>query len=302
MHNALIQLNEQFGIKNQLYFELENDFFMIIVDNKYAKAKISVYGGQVLSYLPANQTEDLLFLSEKAIYQQGKAIRGGIPICWPWFADDTSGFGRPAHGFARNQQWNVLATDGNADGSTRVVLALQHNDDSIAVWPYEFQLKLEITIGPTLNIKLTTNNIGGESFDITQALHAYLNIGDVRAVSVADLDGIAYIDKTDDFVQKLQSGNLVVSGETDRVYQSPPSKLVVNDSALNRKLTLESIGCKTAVIWNPWDKIAASMADVQDEDYKVFMGVEAANADGDVITVAAGASHCLQANYSIIAN
>ncbi len=300
MHTALIQLNEQFGIENQLYFELENDFLMIIVDNKHANAKISVYGGQVLSYLPANQTEDLLFLSEKAIYQPGKAIRGGIPICWPWFANDTSGLGRPAHGFARNQQWNVLATDGNADGSTRVVLALQHNDDSIAVWPHEFELELEITIGPTLNIKLTTNNIGGESFELTQALHAYLNIGDINAISVTGLDGVAYIDKTDGFEQKSQSGDLVINGEMDRVYQSPPSKLVVNDSALNRKLILESTGCNTAVIWNPWEKNTASMVDLKKGDYKVFMGLEAANADGDVIIVPAGESHCLQASYSII--
>ncbi|NQZ54060.1 MAG: D-hexose-6-phosphate mutarotase [Piscirickettsiaceae bacterium] len=299
MYNTLAQLNEQFGTQNQINFELENGFIMMNIVNQYASAKISIYGGQVLSYLPHGQTEDLLYLSKKAIYQQGKAIRGGIPICWPWFADDTSGYGRPAHGFARNQQWKVLATMENTDGSTVVTLGLYDTDDSVAVWPYKFELKLDITVSEKLEIKLTTKNTGRKSFEITQALHAYLNVGNINNLTIANLNGISYVDKTDNFVHKTQVGDVVITAETDRVYQSSPEELIVDDLDINRKIVMESRGCNTAVIWNPWKNTAESMVDLQDEDYKVFIGVEAANADGDVIMIPAGGIHCLQASYSI---
>ena len=299
MYNTLAQLNEQFGTQNQINFELENGFIMMNIVNQYASAKISIYGGQVLSYLPHGQTEELLYLRKKAIYQQGKAIRGGIPICWPWFADDTSGYGRPAHGFARNQQWKVLATMENTDGSTVVTLGLYDTDDSVAVWPYKFELKLDITVSEKLEIKLTTKNTGRKSFEITQALHAYLNVGNINNLTIANLNGISYVDKTDNFVHKTQVGDVVITAETDRVYQSSPEELIVDDLDINRKIVMESRGCNTAVIWNPWKNTAESMVDLQDEDYKVFIGVEAANADGDVIMIPAGGIHCLQASYSI---
>jgi glucose-6-phosphate 1-epimerase len=299
MRNTLAQLNEQFLTQNQINFELENGFIMMNIVNQYASAKISIYGGQVLSYLPHGQTEDLLYLSKKAIYQQGKAIRGGIPICWPWFADDTSGYERPAHGFARNQEWKVLATMENTDGSTVVTLGLYDTDDSVAIWPYKFELKLDITVSEKLEIKLTTKNTGRKPFEITQALHAYLNVGNINNLTIANLNGISYVDKTDDFVLKTQVGDVVITAETDRVYQSSPEELIVDDLDINRKIVMESIGCKTAVIWNPWKNTAESCVDLQDEDYKVFIGVEAANADGDVIMIPAGGKHCLQASYSI---
>lgn len=298
MYNTLAQLNEQFGTQ-KINFELENGFIMMNIVNQYASAKISIYGGQVLSYLPHGQTEDLLYLSKKAIYQQGKAIRGGIPICWPWFADDTSGYGRPAHGFARNQQWKVLATMENTDGSTVVTLGLYDTDDSVAVWPYKFELKLDITVSEKLEIKLTTKNTGRKPFEITQALHAYLNVGNINNLTIANLNGISYVDKTDNFVHKTQVGDVVITAETDRVYQSSPEELIVDDLDINRKIVMESRGCNTAVIWNPWKNTAESIVDLQDEDYKVFIGVEAANADGDVIMIPAGGIHCLQASYSI---
>jgi len=299
MHNTLAQLNEQFGTQKQINFELENGFIMMNIVNQYASAKISIYGGQVLSYLPHGQTDDLLYLSKKAIYQQGKAIRGGIPICWPWFGDDTSGYGQTAHGFARNQEWKVLTTMENTDGSTAVTLGLYDTDDSVAVWPYKFELKLDISVSEKLEIKLTTKNTGRKPFEITQALHAYLNVGNINNLTISNLNGISYVDKTDYFAHKTQVGDVVITAETDRVYQSSPEELIVNDLDINRKIVMESRGCNTTVIWNPWKNTAESIVDLQDEDYKVFIGVEAANADGDVIMIPAGGIHCLQASYSI---
>lgn len=299
MHNTLAQLNEQFGTQKKINFELENGFIMMNIINQYASAKISIYGGQVLSYLPHGQTDDLLYLSKKAIYQQGKAIRGGIPICWPWFGDDTSGYGQTAHGFARNQEWKVLTTMENTDGSTAVTLGLYDTDDSVAVWPYKFELKLDISVSEKLEIKLTTKNTGRKPFEITQALHAYLNVGNINNLTISNLNGISYVDKTDYFAHKTQVGDVVITAETDRVYQSSPEELIVNDLDINRKIVMESRGCNTTVIWNPWKNTAESIVDLQDEDYKVFIGVEAANADGDVIMIPAGGIHCLQASYSI---
>jgi glucose-6-phosphate 1-epimerase len=289
-----------YEIENELQFvDIEHGFTYIEINNARAHATISTYSGQVLSYRPKSQKDDLLFVSDTAYYEEGKAIKGGIPVCWPWFGADPENQGRPAHGFVRNRQWEVTGSASLEDGSTRVVLGLADSDETRQIWPNAFELRIEITVGDTLRVALVTRNTGSESVTISQALHTYFYVGDIARVQVHGLDGLQYLDKVDDFAEKTQAGPVIVDSEVDRIYKGVGGELVIDDAALGRRIRIASRGCSTAVVWNPWIEVAASMADLGDDDYKNMICVETANAGPESVEIAAGDEYCLEAEYTI---
>lgn len=296
------ELNTKHKIADQLEFIAGNGGLpMIRVNNAKAAALISLHAGQVLSYQPAGEPEDVLFLSEKAYYQEGKAIKGGAPICWPWFGADPEGKGRPGHGFVRNRAWNVVATEAMGNGDVKVTLGLMDTPDTRAIWPQSFNLWQEIVIGDTLNLSLITRNTGKETFSITQAFHTYFKVGDIARTKVLGLEGCEYIDKAGGGnTQKHQTGNVTIDAEVDRIYLNVGNTLNIDDSALNRHIQITSQGSKTAVVWNPWEKIAKDMADLEDADYKHLLCVETTNAADDVREVAPGGECRLVANYRVV--
>jgi len=186
---------QSFDIKNQLSIvEGKGGYPTIKIDNEHANALISIYGAQVLSYQPKNQA-DLLFVSDKAYFEHGKAIKGGIPICWPWFGQDQEKVGTQMHGFARNMLWELEDTSKSKNGETSVLLSLKETEKTQQLWSHVFQLKLKIKVGKTLSLSLQTKNTGDSSFVITQALHAYFAIDDIYQTTVKGLDEVAYLDK-----------------------------------------------------------------------------------------------------------
>ena len=290
----------EYEIENELQFvEIEHGFTYIEINNAKAHATISTYSGQVLSYRPKSQKDDLLFVSDKAYYEDGKAIKGGIPVCWPWFGADPDGLGRPAHGFVRNRQWEVTGSESLADGSTKVVMAIIDSDETRSIWPRPFKLSIEITVGDSLKLSLVTHNTGDDSVTISQALHTYFYVGDINKVRVLGLDGIKYLDKVDGFAEKTQSGSVAITGEVDRIYKGVSGELVIDDESLGRKIRIISRGCSTAVVWNPWSEIAASMGDLDDDDYMRMICVETANAGPETVDIAAGSDYRLEAEYII---
>jgi len=294
------ELNNEFGIDNQLCFEqVEGGLIMIDISNQYAKARISTSGGQILSYQPHSENNDMVFLSEKANYLPGKMIRGGVPVCWPWFGDDTSGYGRPSHGFARNQQWDVLGTRSNTDGSTTVTLCIKDTDGSQTIWPYKFKLLIEITVGKCLEVQLTTKNTGKKTFTISQALHTYFNVSDISKVVVNGLDGCEYLDKLDDFSSSTQAGDVVISQEIDRIYQNSPAQVTLKDSGFDRIISISAINSRTTVIWNPWTAAISKIDDLDDSSYPQFLCVETANAADDCITIPEGRERTIKVVYEI---
>jgi glucose-6-phosphate 1-epimerase len=294
------QLNHQYGIKDQLQFiEGNGGFLNIAIRNGKAKALISTYGGQILSYQPASASKDLLFLSEKAYYQQGKAIRGGTPICWPWFGPDPEYLGRSSHGFVRNRLWTVVGTGTAQNGDTMVSLGVANTAETEEIWPQSFKATITFIVGETLTIQLLTENTGSQAFTISQALHTYFKVGDVNQVQVLGLEGCDYIDKVDGGQQKSQVGVVRFTEECDRIYANPGSQLVITDAALNRRININAQGSKSAVIWNPWVETGNSIADLAAGDYQRFLCVETANAAHDLIEVLPGQSFQLQAQYSI---
>ncbi len=289
-------LNNDFAITDNIRFVIgAGGFVMIEVTNDHATALISTYSGHVLSYQPNNSAEPLLFVSEQASYEQGKAIRGGVPVCWPWFSDD----GVPAHGFVRDQQWNVAATQQQLDGSTKIILNIGHNQHSQEMWQYKFNLQLEITVGETLSMVLTTSNLDEQDFTISQALHTYLAVGDVNEIEIIGLDGTHYLDKTTGFGKGQQKGDISIDGEFDRIYGSLQQNVLLRDPVFNRQIRIWSPKSTTAVIWNPGQAKTVEMTDLANNDYKKFICIEAANTACDKVVVKAGLSHCLTVNYAI---
>ncbi|MCW5601431.1 D-hexose-6-phosphate mutarotase [Nitrosomonas sp.] len=292
------QLNTDHGIVGQIeFFEGQGGLPFIRASNAKANALISVYAGQVLAYRPAGKAEDLMFLSEKAYYQAGKAIKGGVPICWPWFGPDPEGKGRPAHGFVRNRMWDVVDTAVTINGETRIVLGLTDTPETRLIWPHAFVLRLEINIGEKLDLALVTRNSGDQPFTITQAFHTYFGVGDIHQTSVSGLEGKSYIDKVDGGQQKLQSGMVTINAEVDRIYLDVANELIIHDAARKRNVRITSQGSRSAVVWNPWAKIASEMADLQDDDYLRLLCVETTNAASDVVTIQPGSEFRLTAQY-----
>lgn len=298
----LAQLNNQYGIPGQLKFiDGNNGFIFIDIDTDYAHATISTYGGQVLAFTPANETEDLLFLSTLAHFEPGKAIRGGIPICWPWFGPDSINSSGPAHGFVRTRQWEVRSTALELNGAISVVLAINDSEETRKIWPHSFDLSTTITISESLTLELITHNTSSIPFTLTQALHTYFKIIDNRQAKITGLEDTTYIDKTDNGKQKTQQGSVTITQEVDRIYTSTKPDLILEDAALPRTIKIHSENSKTAIIWNPWKTKAAAMSDLDDDDYKTMVCVETANAGiDDEITLAGGSKHHLVAQYQII--
>ncbi len=293
-------LNAEFGVDGQVRFvEGKGGLVMIEVENAHAKAVISTYSAQVLSFRPTAEPEDLLFVSEQAYYQPGKAIKGGIPVCWPWFGPDPSGQGGPGHGFVRARQWQVAGVLSQHDGTTYIRLESEDDEETRKLWPHRFTLELEIQIGRSLLVTLVTRNKTDQPLNITQGLHTYFKVGDIAKTRVQGLDGCTFLDKVADGVRKQQQGPVVIDGEVDRIYLGVERELVIEDDQLERRIRIEGTHSRSAVVWNPWREKAAAMGDFGDTEYQRMLCVETTNADEDQVQVPADGEYRLSAEYSI---
>lgn len=293
-----------FAIHNQLNIvESISGFPFIEIENEYASAVISIYGAQVLSYQKNTdaQDKDLLFISENAYFKKGKAIKGGIPICWPWFGKDQEGVGKQMHGFARNLLWQIEETKTLNNGETQIILSLTESKETIKLWPHEFKLLLTINVGKTLKLSLQTLNTGKKNFKITQALHAYFAVEDIHQTKILGLNEISYLDKVDGATESgLQKDVVRISKEVDRIYLDVPPQLSLTDESSKRVVTIKANGSKTAIIWNPWINISQQSGDLVDDAYKRFVCIETANAVEDILEIKPGKSYQIEAEYDVI--
>ena len=255
-------------------------------------AVVALQGAQVLSFVPGGLGE-VLWLSPLARLGAGKAVRGGIPVCWPWFGPHPHEASKPAHGFVRARNWSVTEVAGDGD-EARIALAFVDFDARLeALWPHKAALRIEITLGETLRVALSTLNTGVAPFSLTQALHTYLRVGDIAEVRVEGLEGSPYIDQ-------LQAGRvgrspwpIVIGAEVDRIYQDSADKVRVRDEADRRVIDITKTGSHSTVVWNPWIEKSARLGDMGEDGYRRMVCVETANADRDVVTLEPGARHTL---------
>jgi len=294
----LAGLNEKFGIDGELVFAVGHHGAEVArITNAGGSAEIALQGAQVLTWAPAGQAQ-VVWLSPAAKFAAGKSLRGGAPVCWPWFGPHPEDPAKPGHGFARNLDWQVIAAQRVGEG-TRLVLGLVPGAAQQALWPYEAALELAVTVGERLSLTLTTRNTGTVPLTITQALHTYFHVGDIDAARVEGLDGCEYIDKVDGGARRRQSGPVAIGSEVDRVYLGCPGETVILDEALRRRIRIGKSGSRSCVVWNPWAEKGAKFGDMGDDGYRRMLCVETTNAGDDVVTIASGKSFTLATEYGV---
>ena len=255
---------------------------------------MSLQGAHIYHWHPEHSQHPVLFCSKRAIFKDGKSIRGGIPVCWPWFGPKE---GQMQHGFARLSQWQIVE-DKSEGSDTHLILSMQSNDETKNFFPYDFALSLEVMAGENLSLSLVTTNQSDVDMPLTQALHTYFQIGDIEDIEIKGLDLSSYLDKTDDYKIKLQEGDVVIRGETDRIYLSD-NELILIDKFNNREIVIENFGATNAVIWNPWKDKVKTIYDMEEEEYRNFICIETANAD-TALTLAPGESYTLDCTISVL--
>jgi len=292
-------LNARFGIENTLVFEPgPGELPVAAVENEAASAVIALQGAQLIRWAPRGE-HAVIWLSEAARLAPGKSIRGGVPVCWPWFGPHHTEANYPAHGYARTVSWEVLSTEALGAAQTRLLFRLVESDATRAWWPHDTPLECSITVGQALELELLTRNAGNEPVTIGEALHTYFEVGDVSQVQVLGLEDGEYLDKVDGLRRKTQQGPVSIAGEVDRVYVNSSSPCVISDPVLGRRILIEKRGSESTVVWNPWVEKAEKMGDLGEQGYRHMLCVESGNAADNVLTVAPDAEHRLWVRYSV---
>jgi len=198
----------------------------------------------------------------------------------------------PAHGLVRAMDWELGGIESEADG-VKVEFRLLYPEGGLPGWPYQVDLTLTLHLNDQLHISLTSHNRGVETVSISQALHTYFAVSDVRNVHVEGVEGLNYIETLDNWNTHRQQGELRFTGETDRIYLDAPAQLSIVDPTWERRIVLSASGSRTAVIWNPWIDRAAALADMDNDGWQRMLCIETANVMDDVVTLGSGASHTM---------
>ncbi|HEY3703546.1 MAG TPA: D-hexose-6-phosphate mutarotase [Terracidiphilus sp.] len=273
-------------------------FPTVRITSPAAAAEVSLYGAQVLSWRPAGR-EEVLFVSEQSRWKVGHAIRGGIPVCFPWFREKAGDPKAPKHGFVRTREWGLDSLHVEEDGTVTLVCITSSDDTTRALWRHEFLVALRLRIGASLCLELTVINGGATPLRFEEALHTYFRVGDVRQASVHGLNDVTYLDNTDGNKARRQEGILNVGGPTDSAYMDTQSPAEILDPVLKRRLRTEKLHSLNTIVWNPWQSGAAAMADLGDGEWQQMLCVEASNIQGAAVSLAPGEEHMLRAILSV---
>jgi len=292
-------LNRRFALPGELDFRVADHGALVAhVTNALGSGSVACQGAQVLTWTPSGQSP-VIWLSEEARFQATKSLRGGIPVCWPWFGAHAQDPSKPAHGFARNLDWEVCETASTAAG-TRVVMAFTPSEAQRALWPHTAELTLAMTLGETLRLVLSTRNTGAEPIVITQALHTYFRVGDISGVRVEGLEGCEYIDKAASGDPCLrQQGPIAIDREVNRIYLGCPGPVAIVDESLGRRILIDKSGSSSYVVWNPWAETGAKFGDMGPEGYRRMLCVETTNAWTDTAAIEPGAVYELTSEYRV---
>ncbi len=298
-------LNEAYGLAGVLQFEDVDGLVRARVTLPSCEAAVYLQGAHVTAWQPAGEAP-VLFLSERSSFAAGKPIRGGVPVCFPWFANRSDGGTGPSHGFARIQDWEVMFAallPGESD-VLRLTFGLGPNALSRSFGFDGFRVVYEMSFGEdegrTLGLRLTVANTADKPLRFEEALHSYFHVQDVRKVKVVGLEGAAYLDKTDGFKEKHAPADaMVLTGTTDRVFSGHLGAAGIADATLGRKIMVNKVGSRTTVVWNPWAEGSVGVGDLSATGWEGFLCLETANAGADAVTLQPGEAHTMEARVTV---
>ena len=294
----LDELDRRFAVAGALAFETSPLGGVVArLKCRGSEATVALQGAHVLGWRHAGA--EMLWLSPVARLGTGKPVRGGIPVCWPWFGPHPADPAKPAHGFVRTRAWDVASCSADA-ASVSITLSTTTGAAELALFPHKAEAHLTVTLAGDLALQLATHNRGSAAMPLSQALHTYFRVADIAAVRVDGLAGRPYIDKLDDRQsRKSQVGPVTFTGETDRIYLGDTSAITLaGGKSAGQVLAISSEGSASAVVWNPWSDKTQRLGDMGGPSaYRHMLCIETTNAGDDVRTVEPGAVHVLSARY-----
>jgi glucose-6-phosphate 1-epimerase len=295
----LKQLNDHFGIPNVLHFDEHGGLARAVVTAPTVSANIYLQGAHITHWQPEGE-QPVLFLSQKSDFAPGKPIRGGVPIAFPWFANDSKldryqGKPGPSHGFARIQDWTLSFAALSGD-DLHLTFTLGPTELSRQMGFDRFRVAFELILGRNLTMRLAVANDADTPLVFEEALHTYFRVDDVEKVSITGLEPTGYIDKTDNFrLKSAANAPLVLTSFTDRVYANTTATCSIHDSLANRVITIEKQNSNTTVVFNPWKE----MVDLGPEEWHKMVCVETVNAGANTVTLAPHSTHVMEAHITV---
>jgi glucose-6-phosphate 1-epimerase len=297
----ILALNESLGVPAGVRIvEGNGGLPKIEIRTALAESEIYLHGAQVTGWKPAG-ADEVLFVSEKSYWEDGRAIRGGIPVCFPWFRAKADDPAAPTHGFVRTKEWRVESITNEPEGSVSAYLSTESDEATRRWWPFEFRLEYRVTVGARLKLELTLKNTGHSELRFEEALHTYFNVGDVERMRVTGLDGAAYLDNRDGNRRKTQAGDLRISGQTDDAFVGASGAVEIVDEVFALRAKTEKWNSNATIVWNPWRDGAASLKDFGAEEWRRMICVEGGNILDSAVVVGAAKSHTLAVEIVISA-
>jgi glucose-6-phosphate 1-epimerase len=271
---------------------------LVRVSNAGGSADIYLHGAHVAAWHPAGQAP-VLWVSRDSLFRADRPIRGGVPICFPWFASHATDSTVPAHGFARVSEWRLDEASDESGERTRLQFRLEGQDRS-PVWPHAFLALYRVTVGRTLHLELEITNRGSTPVTFEEALHTYYAVHNVREVAITGLEHTEYLDKVAAMAKKRQGSDPIrFEGETDRIYLQTRGACTIHDPGRRRRLHVRKQGSEATVVWNPWIDKARAMPDFGDLEWPEMVCVETANVGPHAVGLAPGASHVMAAEIIV---
>ena len=270
------------------------------VQNTHAVAKIALQGGHVVWWRPKSSAQDVLWLSSNARYEKGRSIRGGVPICWPWFGQHPTDGTFCNHGFARVIPWRLAKSIQLKNGATKIILKMLPTKEATKQLTYNYELELTIVVGETLYLNLKTTNLSDNPFTTSEGYHTYFYVSDIENIKITGLENTVYTDKFDNFNRSIQKSSIRFDGAFDRVYSNTSNDCYIEDEKFNRVITVKKSNSNSTVVWTPWVEFAKNMGDMGSKDeWRRMVCVETANLHEHSVVIYPSLSHSIATEYSV---
>jgi glucose-6-phosphate 1-epimerase len=298
--SKLATLNARFALKDNALRFVSGEGGLPCADIKtpLCTARIYLQGAHVAAWQPAG-FDPVIFMSPRSVFEEGKPMRGGVPVCFPWFGSKPGDPSAPGHGFARIMEWDVESVQKTDSGDAAIVLVLKESEATKRYWNHEFVLRHRVVFGNQLSMTLEVTNTGPTPIQFAEALHSYYAVKDIRQVKLSGLDGAKYIDKVDGRKTKQQAGELTFVADTDLLFPGTTKPVTIIDPLLGRKITVEKSGSNTTSIFNPWSTRARTISDLGPDNWVGMLCVETLNVEENEVTLPPRAVHQMQARISV---